>query len=455
MRTDPAPALARLAVSLLAPARHGERDLELGAARAIEQGLAGIYSAGLDGKRLRAGEALTAARRQEVLNHFLSTRHMTHVLGMLGSKGVIPLVLKGRPLAERLWPRSDMRPAGDLDLLISGEQLGGALAVLLRAGYRPVAGPDSEPGRPTCAGVELSPPDGRWAVDLHTRTFRTVGGKIAAESLLARSLEGRIEGFPIRVLEPADEILYLLVHAAKHGAVQPRWLLDIAAAYLRYGQAAWEQARERAALSQALRPFTTAERLMQKTGLPRPPRRAVRRTAGPFTRLLLDSVVRLDPEPGKRGLSQVRRYAMEWLLEDSKRLRFDRMLGAARRMARGAGLRRASRAARPIAALASSRWVERRLAAGGPEPQWMSLSGSSMEPSVPAGSRLLVQPIGPGREPDPGDIVVVRRDGLLVAHRLLRSGRGAIVTRGDALSKDDAPLPETDLLGRVIAVNAP
>jgi signal peptidase len=55
-----------------------------------------------------------------------------------------------------------------------------------------------------------------------------------------------------------------------------------------------------------------------------------------------------------------------------------------------------------------------------------------------------------------GDVVVFRQEGGLVAHRVLRIGRGdtgcALVTKGDSLRRFDAPISAKQVVGRVVSI---
>ncbi len=81
--------------------------------------------------------------------------------------------------------------------------------------------------------------------------------------------------------------------------------------------------------------------------------------------------------------------------------------------------------------------------------------GSSMLPSIFPGDTLLVsrQPAASVR---PGHVVLFSREGRFCAHRVVRAidvdARPFVVTCGDALTKEDSPVAEHELLGRVTAV---
>jgi signal peptidase I len=84
------------------------------------------------------------------------------------------------------------------------------------------------------------------------------------------------------------------------------------------------------------------------------------------------------------------------------------------------------------------------------------MSGTSMSPAIEDGDIITVEPIS--EEPvKPGDIVLYHsRFDTAVIHRVIRVERCAsercIVTRGDAASHTDGPVPMHRVLGRVSRV---
>jgi hypothetical protein len=82
-----------------------------------------------------------------------------------------------------------------------------------------------------------------------------------------------------------------------------------------------------------------------------------------------------------------------------------------------------------------------------------TVRGGSMAPLLRDGDRVR---IARARLYLPGDVVAFRAgDGRIIAHRLLgyrlHHGRLACVTRGDAVSQLDPPVPFGELLGRVVS----
>ena len=89
-------------------------------------------------------------------------------------------------------------------------------------------------------------------------------------------------------------------------------------------------------------------------------------------------------------------------------------------------------------------------------PVELRMSGSSMSPAVEDGDIITVQPIT-GDLIKPGDIVLYQsRFDTAVIHRVVRLERASsercVVTRGDAASHNDPPVPLHRVIGRVSRV---
>src|SRR5213594_1624457 len=81
----------------------------------------------------------------------------------------------------------------------------------------------------------------------------------------------------------------------------------------------------------------------------------------------------------------------------------------------------------------------------------LRVTGSSMLPSVWPGDILTVCR-AEARQILPGEIVLVARDGLLRAHRLIGKTERFLVTRGDSLLLNDPPVSDNELLGKVTSI---
>jgi signal peptidase I len=81
--------------------------------------------------------------------------------------------------------------------------------------------------------------------------------------------------------------------------------------------------------------------------------------------------------------------------------------------------------------------------------------GTSMVPAIHPGDVLSIQPVDP-KEVSLGDIVVYVREEVLIVHRIVQTSAASsepyLVTRGDRLLRDDAPIHPGELLGRVASI---
>jgi hypothetical protein len=285
------------------------------------QRLAGLALAACELPVERAAVLQRAAAR-EAADSVVAERESARILEVLAP--LRPAVLKGVSLASR-WPRPRIRPAGDLDLLVEQSALTTAVTTLCDLGFRVAPAEAGGRLRPAPTGVELMPPDdGFVMVDLHTRPFRSVGGRLDGGELLSRAHEEVLLGHRVRRLQAADELLYLLVHAAKHGACGPKWLLDLWVVTQEFDD--WPTLVERARAAGVTRPAWAAARLVAT--LPGAIFPALAELEPSLVgRVLSKALVRAGSEtPGWQ------RYARELVLEESLGRRLRMLGGVAERL---------------------------------------------------------------------------------------------------------------------------
>jgi hypothetical protein len=88
----------------------------------------------------------------------------------------------------------------------------------------------------------------------------------------------------------------------------------------------------------------------------------------------------------------------------------------------------------------------------GGRPARFSVRGSSMWPAVRDGAMVSVTPAAV-RSLRAGELAAYARGGALVLHRVVAVGPDGLRCRGDALSRDDAPVPWADVLGRAAVID--
>jgi hypothetical protein len=163
-------------------------------------------------------ETLASSRRFAIGQELLTWR----LLAALSDAGVVAMPLKGPFLSERLYGDAALRPSTDIDLLVAPRDLDRALGILEAAGCRLV-----RPGRslPRLHHV-LELPDGltvelHWRIHWYERRY--------AGAMLERS--SMVDG--LRRPAPTDELLSLLLYAARDGFVGLRGLVDVSAFWAR------------------------------------------------------------------------------------------------------------------------------------------------------------------------------------------------------------------------------
>lgn len=144
---------------------------------------------------------------------FRQAAPFSQIYGELSARGLRPLVVKGA-VCRALYPRPELRPSADEDLLCPPEDFPALLEALEQMGFA-VFLPEDDPvaacrQRETGLYLEvhrtLFPPDSRAYGGLN-RFF---------DGAFDRSTEAAAEGCVLRTLCPQDHLLYLILHSFKH-----------------------------------------------------------------------------------------------------------------------------------------------------------------------------------------------------------------------------------------------
>ena len=142
------------------------------------------------------------------------------------------LVLKGLPLAQRLYGDPFVRRAVDIDLLVAPESFAPARQAVLAVGFRRAKSFDETPVRRRWAQlVRKEETFLRNAVRLELHR-RILGNPHYFDAPFADCHERRawvtVGGDRYPTLAPEDDLLYLMCHGAGHGWRQLKWLCDVA-----------------------------------------------------------------------------------------------------------------------------------------------------------------------------------------------------------------------------------
>jgi len=152
------------------------------------------------------------------------------VADAFGAAGIDLRVLKGTALARLDYPDPMLRPTGDLDLLVRGEQLGDAIAAIEALGGTRID-PEPQPGydRLLSKAVAVSAFDGRVEVDLHrVLTSGPYGARLPAEDLWRATRTVVIADRAFTTLPLEESLLFAAFHLLIEGFRRALSLRDVA-----------------------------------------------------------------------------------------------------------------------------------------------------------------------------------------------------------------------------------
>jgi Uncharacterised nucleotidyltransferase len=179
------------------------------------------------------GAAALRTRFQIVV---LFNRHLAgelvRLVRMFTDAGIEVISFKGPVLAFSAYGSIEARQFVDLDLLIERSDLPRAAELLASQGYASILKRRERAGDPYFQEFEdyFAAPGGVGGIDLHWRmTPRSFPFAPDEDSLRRRAVTVDLNDCAIRTLEPLDHLLYVCVHAAKHGWHKLSSISDVAA----------------------------------------------------------------------------------------------------------------------------------------------------------------------------------------------------------------------------------
>lgn len=149
---------------------------------------------------------------------------LTRTLRTLAGDGVVPVVLKGFPLAARIYPDALQRPSTDVDIFVRPTALPATERAMKALGLRAQDEPSREYFLQHHHHVTFSGQSGM--VEVHFKLITGFGAEIDWSDLRA-PIDDAIEGVPLRRLCAEDELCYLAIHAAQHVFSRLSWLYDL------------------------------------------------------------------------------------------------------------------------------------------------------------------------------------------------------------------------------------
>jgi hypothetical protein len=179
---------------------------------------------------------VTAAQAEDVAHIEIDLTHarlwqeqrLVDVVGRVGAAGVDVRVLKGLALAVLDYPDPQMRPTGDVDLLVRGADLD-RVGVVLAAGGATRTDPDPRPGYATVVGKGATWADDRGEVDLHRLlVWGPLGVRLDPDLLWSEARTFTVADRSLTTLGLDDTVLHACAHLLVLGTRRALQLRDVA-----------------------------------------------------------------------------------------------------------------------------------------------------------------------------------------------------------------------------------
>lgn len=176
--------------------------------------------------------ALSLSYQTNLHKTMLLSRELIRIVDCLTTLGIPVMPYKGLALAEMVYGDIAARQAGDLDLLIRADDLQRSQNVMAELGYTSHASfSDDEQKEYVKSGYEFSF-DGAAGPNLVELQWafqpRFYAVDFDMNDTFDRALTVTVAGRPMKTPSPADLLLTLSVHAAKHLWERLIWICDIA-----------------------------------------------------------------------------------------------------------------------------------------------------------------------------------------------------------------------------------
>jgi hypothetical protein len=148
------------------------------------------------------------------------------VLAALAAVGVEPIVLKGPALASTIYPTRDLRPFGDLDLLIRPDDVARADGALRALEYAPYS---NKPTEVDDFHRVYAQPGRDCVVELHTDLLQLGLPTACGATLWEGAERWELAGLqrPALMLGLEHQLLHLCVHLHLHGYRRLIWFIDL------------------------------------------------------------------------------------------------------------------------------------------------------------------------------------------------------------------------------------
>ncbi len=158
------------------------------------------------------------------LTAFVWTETLKNMLADFHRAGLPAIALKGPCLAERIYGDASLRTCYDLDLLVRESDVERAEQLLTELGFSANARADDY-HRPWSRSA--------FNLELHHNVENPHAFDFDIDAAWARASVSEFHGAPVWLFAPADELLYLCLHAVRHRFERLCLILDLDLAFRR------------------------------------------------------------------------------------------------------------------------------------------------------------------------------------------------------------------------------
>lgn len=208
---------------------------------ASSQGLAGLALGSPAGGRAPAWvqNALQSSASSVASQNLHALSELSRVARAFAAAGVRTMALKGAALNLTVYPRLDLRPMSDLDLLVSPKDAAQAVGILESIGYRCGAALIRDDFFPKHHYERelILPGSQPVRIDLHAHPWRPMhlAQIVSHESFWADAVALPLDDGHIFIPGPATMFIHLAAHAAFHDCSRLIWLYDMKCVADHYG----------------------------------------------------------------------------------------------------------------------------------------------------------------------------------------------------------------------------
>ncbi|MBM7651871.1 nucleotidyltransferase domain-containing protein [Neobacillus cucumis] len=183
----------------------------------------------LDWIPFKVSKTLSQLYKRNTFEMLRLSSELERVCGILNENQIRLLVLKGPVLAKDLYGDLSLRTCGDLDILVSINDLETVDTLLQMQGYvkQDYINMSLNDWKWRNHHIEYYHKQNRVNIEIHWRLNPFPGNGPDFEELWLRKRESTLTSFPIYFLGREDLFLFLVSHGARHGWFRLRWLLDI------------------------------------------------------------------------------------------------------------------------------------------------------------------------------------------------------------------------------------